>query len=202
MKKSFLCIIFISFSILGQSQNFNLGFGFGTGATYIVEKIDRSIDINYSLPLLTYVSLLHSPSSSYYDFALRFQYLNTAIGGHNWISGRKIDGQVSSLTSIISLEHLKDDKKINLGYSFGLGYTVENYIENLDYGRQAEIRKFLSLYISALAQAKISQKIFIHLEPTFFWTDPINSLRSSSNWYIAGEDLNCLLQIGINFNLK
>jgi len=91
---------------------------------------------------------------------------------------------------------------LNFGYNFGLGYTKENYIEHLIQKTPAATKEFMSIKISGLVSVKISEKIFIQLVPALLWTDPANSLRTPNKWYIAGEGLSFLTQLGFVYSLK
>jgi hypothetical protein len=202
MKSKILFALLLGFSLIGKSQSFDIGFGLGTGTSYIFESKDESVDIDYALPFSAFASLKYIPQSSYFDYKLNFQFINTGIVGRNWESGRPIDGEVSSFTTSLLLEHLNDNKTWNFGYNFGFGYTTENYIEDLDKRSLSYFRKFMSITISGLLSVKVSEKLSLQLIPSFIWTDPVNSFRSADKWYIAGEDLNFLAQIGISYRLK
>ena len=202
MRTKILLTILLGVSFLGKSQNFDIGFGLGTGTSYIYENMDKTVDIKYSPSFSSYVDLKYSPISSYFDLKLNFQYINTGISGLNWESNAPINGEVSSFTSFILLEHLNVKKIWNFGYNLGFGYTTENYIELLDQRTQSEFRKFMSITISGLISIKISEKVSIQLIPSLLWTDPANTFRSSDKWYIAGEDLSFLTQVGFEYRLK
>jgi hypothetical protein len=202
MKTKFLLTILMGFSILGQAQNVEVGFGFGTGATYIFENQDKNVDVSYSAPFSNYAHITYSPEDSYFDLKMNFQYLNSGIEGKNWKTESPIKGEVSSFTSSLMLEHLTNNQTWNFGYNFGFGYTVENYIESFEFGTPSAYRRFMSATVSALLSANISERVSIQLSPSLLWSDPANSFRSSDNWKVAGEDLNFLTQLGFVYKLK
>ena len=105
MRIKILLVILLGTSLLGKAQNFDIGFGLGTGTSYIIESMDESINTKYSLPFSSYVNLKYPPASSYFNLKLNFQYINTEITGLNWKYNTPINGEVSSLTSFLLLEH-------------------------------------------------------------------------------------------------
>ncbi|WP_417610942.1 hypothetical protein [Owenweeksia hongkongensis] len=202
MKTKLIFSFLLGLSLLSKAQHFDVGFGLGTGASYIFENRDQSIDITYSAPFSSYASLKYTPQNSYFDLKLNFQYANSGIQGENWKTRKAIDGEVSSMTTSLMLEHLTGNQRWNFGYNFGFGYTTENYIENLEFRSQSEFRKYMSVTLSGVLAVNVSEKLSIQLIPVLFWSDPANSFRTSNHWYIAGEDLSFLAQIGFVYRLK
>lgn len=197
-----IALILLFASLEGKSQNLEVGFGLGTGSAYIFENADSSIDIDYSAPFSSYLDLKYSKPDSYFGLKLKFQYLNAGIEGKNWKSSNEpIDGDVTSLTSMILLEHLKEQNKWNFGYNFGFGYTHQEFRKDLINLSPVVDRNFMSFNFSGIISSKLNENLALQLEPTLLWTDPVSSFRESDKWEIAGEDLSILMQIGIKYKI-
>ncbi len=113
-----------------------------------------------------------------------------------------INGDVTSLTSLILLEHLKDNNKWNLGYNFGFGYTHQNFRQDLTNSSSGMEINFMSANISGIISSKLNNNLSLQLEPSLLWTDPVGSLRTSDKWQIAGEDLHLLIQLGFTYKIN
>ena len=203
MRKITIVILFFLIATLeGKSQNLEVGFGLGTGSAYLFENNDSDVNIDYSAPFSSYMDLKYSKPDSYFGLKLKFQYLNAAIEGRNWKSSNEpIDGDVTSLTSMILLEHLKENKQWNFGYNFGFGYTHQEFRQDLINSSPIVDRNFMSVNLSGIISSKLNENLALQLEPTLLWTDPVNSFRESDKWEIAGEDLSILMQIGIKYKI-
>ena len=202
MKIKFLFITLLGWGISGNAQNLDVGFGLGSGQAYIFEGRDEGVNVDYSAPFSNYVFLNYIPENSFFNLKLNFQYINSGIEGTNWKTNEKINGEVSSLTTFVIVEHLKDIKRWNFGFNFGFGYTIESFTGDLEFRKQSELRRHMSTSASTLLSVKVSEKTLIQLSPTLIWIDPVNSFRSPENWNIAGEDLNLLVQVGLAYRLK
>ena len=177
MRKITIVILFFLIATLeGKSQNLEFGFGLGTGSAYLFENNDSDINIDYSAPFSSYMDLKYSKPDSYFGLKLKFQYLNAAIEGRNWKSSNEpIDGDVTSLTSMILLEHLKENKQWNFGYNFGFGYTHQEFRQDLINSSPIVDRNFMSVNFSGIVSSKLNENLALQLEPTLLWTDPVNS---------------------------
>ena len=201
-KISLLIVALFLVSLEGKSQHFDVGFGVGSGAAYLVEANDNAVDISYTLPFSSYLDLKYTPAESYFGLKLRFQYLSAGIEGENWKNfNQPIDRDVSSLTTMLMLEHLKEDSTWNIGYQFGVGYTRQSFRQDLTDLSPVIESWYMSLAFSGLLSRKINDKFAVQLEPGLLWTDPVGSLRSSEQWQIAGEDLSVLVQLGVRYTL-
>lgn len=198
-----ITVFFLLTMFEGRSQNVEVGFGLGTGAAYMIENGDRNVDIDYSLPFSSYLDLKYSRPDSYFGVKLKFQYLNAGIKGENWKSfNEPIDGDVTSLTSLILLEHLKEENKWNFGYNFGFGYTHQEFRQDLMNLSPGVESNFMSVNVSGIISSKLTEKLALQIEPTLLWTDPVGSFRHSDKWQIAGEDVSILIQIGVKYKIK
>ena len=204
MKKIIFLIIFTIISFTeGKSQNLELGFGIGSGTTYLIENSDNGVNIDYSTPFSSYVDLKYSKPEKYFGAKLRFQYLNTGIKGTSWKNDSyNIDGEVTSLTTMILLEHLKSDGNWNFGYNFGLGYTNQTFRPDLTNSSDQILSNYMSFNFGGIISRNINENFLLRIEPSVLWTDPINSFRNSDKWQIAGEDISLLIQFGLVYRIN
>lgn len=196
-----LIVIFTNFN--GNAQHLEIGFGLGTGATYLIENGDESVDINYAAPFSSYIDLKYSKEDRYFGVKVRFQYTNTGIEGEDWkISNGEIDGEVAALTTMFLLEHVSTKRSWNFGYNFGVGYTRERIRQRLKDSPFSVESKYLSFNASGIVSKKIGKNLIFRIEQVFLWTDPINSLRGKTYWQIAGEDISAFIQLGITYKIN
>ncbi len=200
MKKYRLLLLFLLLGVFSFAQNSSLNIQVGTGAPYLFESKDQTVDINYSSTFTFQSGWIYQPKDFYFDLHINLQYLNSKIKGTNWESFNLIDGEITSLTTSILLEKMTNNKKLNFGYSFGLGFTVENLIEDLNF-RIKEERNFMTFTIEPIISYSLSEKVSLRLSPKLLWLDPIKSFESADHYYIGGEDITILLQVGINMKL-
>jgi len=198
--KAFLIGTLIVASLQVSAQSFEFELGIGSGQPYLIEHIDRSIDIEHGISANFYSSLIYRNSDSYFDLNLTFLNVNSTVEGTDWINELPLDGQVSTFTSFLSLEHLNEKGLVDIGYSFGLGYTREILYLSKISDIYSE-RNFTSLNISALVGKSFSDRIALNLRPMVIWTNPYNSF-DSSDWSIASEDLSLLLNLGLSYRIN
>ena len=197
-----LFLTLVSFT-KGKSQSLEVGFGIGSGSAYLIENADSGIDIDYSTPFSSYVDLKYSKLESYFGAKVRLQYLNSGIKGTNWKNNRdKINGEVTSLTTLLLLEHLNSDKNWNLGYDFGFGYTNQTLRPDLINASNEVDANYMSLHFGGIVNKKIDGSFSFQIKPSVLWTDPVNSFRNNDKWQIAGEDVSLLLQFGVVYRIK
>jgi len=200
MKKISLLILFMTLGVLSFAQNSSLNIQFGTGTPYLYESNDPTVDIKYSSTLTFQSGWIYHPKDFYFDLHFNFQYLNSKINGLNWKTLNFIDGEISSFTTSLLLEKMTNNEKWNFGYSFGMGVTFENLIEDLN-SRNKEERSFMTFTIEPIMAYDLSEKVTLRLSPKLLWFDPIKSFESPNHYYIGGEDITMLLQIGLNLKL-
>ncbi|MGB0391174.1 MAG: hypothetical protein ACPGD5_06375 [Salibacteraceae bacterium] len=204
-----------------QAQHFDIQYSMGTGGAFIVE--DSQVDnLHYSAPIATYIGFKFTPNESFWNLKLGFQYMKTNVTGFNWEGGynvqqqyydylssyylpvyyydRELDGEVGTYTAMISIEHLKSDKKINLGFDVGMGLTLENFVKNRNYDTEGETNLYMSLKTSVIASFRLGKKTRLQLEPVAFWTNPYNSF-DGKKYQMANEDLSLLLHLGVTYQL-
>ncbi|MFV0591640.1 MAG: hypothetical protein ACK5M7_09665 [Draconibacterium sp.] len=204
MKKLFgIILLLFGIFIAANAQKISVGYGLGSGSMFLFEKNDNAVDISYAAPFASFVNFKYMPESVPINVKIEWQYLNTGITGTNWMSHNAVDGEVSSLTTLLIFEYLKNEKKLNFGGHIGIGYSHENYIENLELRTaKTDKRNFMSISIAGIASLKMSDRFSLQFIPSLLWSDPVNSFRDSSQWNIAGEDLSFLAQVGFSYTLN
>ncbi|SIS63034.1 hypothetical protein SAMN05421768_11613 [Chryseobacterium joostei] len=198
MKFTFTILLLAMYACLyGQSLEYT--FNVGTGATYLVENYDRSININYKTPVSISTDLKFTPKNSNFGILLRYQFTGTGVDGSKWFDefSPSFKAQVNDNSFILLIEYLKkSDKKINFGANFGLGYTKQIIsLENENYTRR---NVFPSLHIGGIISCKINSKLSVKLQPGFQFFDPLNAL-SKNNYHFAKEDIHFLTQVGFSY---
>ncbi len=59
----------------------------------------------------------------------------------------------------------------------------------------------MTFTIEPIISYNLSEKVSLRLSPKLLWFDPIKSFEYPEHYYIGGEDITILLQIGINMKL-
>ncbi len=106
---------------------------------------------------------------------------------------------VETFTFSLLYERLRSDKKFNIGYHFGLGYTQQDFTQIKNRNIPAREDRFISATAAAIYSLRLNEKLRLKLETGVLWTDVSNSFRGSSNWQTAGEDVSFLVQLGISY---
>jgi hypothetical protein len=192
-------ILYISFSSL-NAQSISTGFQFGIGSSYIVENIESGSQFNYEPSFTTGFNFKYVPNEAYFGIKLNLLYVSTTYNG---LTFRNVpyNGEVSSITTSLLLEHLNETKKWNWGYNFGMGFTREDFITNSFFSNAPKRRNFMSISVAGILSYKISEQSSLTLTPTILWTDPINTFRFN-NWYSGGEDASVLFQFGYTYTFN
>ena len=199
--KEILCFSLLFFcSGFSRAQSSSINIQAGSGLPYFFESHDETVDIGYSSTVALQSGWCYQPQDFYFAWRLNFQFVNSRINGDNWETTMPVKGEISSLTTSLLLEKMTSNPKWNVGYAFGFGYTFENYIEDLNL-REGEQRNFLSVTAEPVISYRISEVTSLRFSPKLLWFDPIKSLGPKENWYIGGEDLSLLFQVGVNFRL-
>lgn len=206
MKKIVVLLTLFSCSIT-KAQSIDAGFSSGTGAIYIIENQDKNININYGSPLIVAADIKFTPQNSFFGIKLKYLNLNASLNGDDWqnlnnqsLFVKNFEGTIENSTLSVHLEHISDNKKINIGYNFGLGQTKEKI--NFDKKGVNKIEnEFFILNFGGIIKYSINSKVSLKFEPSFQWNDPINSLHPE-RYRMGSEDINLLFQFGVNYKLK
>jgi hypothetical protein len=205
MRKFILSFLVLT-TIATNAQKLEFGLSVGTGKTYIIEDLDKSIEVEYYLPVSFASDLKFTPFNSKWGIKLRLNYIESAVEGINLPPNmaEPFDGYVSTWTTFLLLENeiLKDYS--SYGFNFGLGFTDEileidvkdpwNYYRN----------KFPTLALGGHYTFKLNDNFDIQILPIFLVQDPyrlIDYLGGIVDPTIAREDLSILINFGIRYNI-
>lgn len=200
-------LFFLICTFKANAQKLDVGLSSGTGLLYIFENNDSNIDIDYKKPLIVSAYIKYTPIHSYFGLKLKFQNLAGKVNGADWqhLNSQtpfvtKFDGFIENSTLLFELEHLKDLPKYSFGYSFGIGTTKEKIYFNTKKTDYIE-SNFMVLNVSDTYIYAITNTLGLKLETSILWNDPITSLNYNRH-NMAGEDVNLLFQIGVNYKIK
>ncbi|SFU45898.1 hypothetical protein SAMN05216480_10476 [Pustulibacterium marinum] len=204
MKSITLLMISLLLSLLhANAQELSVEFGGGTGQAYVYEDADDGVDVSYAVPFSAYAAITYHKPEQYFGMSLRLQYMNAGIEGEDWQQGLStMKGDVTAFSTFVLLEHLKTNNTWNFGYHFGMGYTTEQLRKNLALQEGITTSRYMSLMGAGVVSYELSPSVSFRLAPTLLWTDPVNSLRDSSLWQLAGDDLSWLVQIGVAYHFN
>lgn len=197
-----LTLLLITCVFTGQlfAQNFSVGFDFGAGSSYIGADIDGQEYLNFKAGVTSQVHFKYQPKDAYFGVRLNYQYVNTVFENANYWYNYG-DGDITTSTTSLLLEHLNNEKKWNVGYHFGMGLTRE-VVQNYAYGdNRSYANNFMSMTVGGILNYSIGEVSGIRLTTTALWTDPINTFRPD-NWETGREDISLLFSLGYVYSFK
>lgn len=199
-----LLLLFVSLAANAQTLEFSMSTG--SGKTYIFESFDRSVNVNYGMPLSLTSAFKYTPAESKWGLKLRLQFVESSIKGINWssTSNPDIDGFVYSWTSSFIIENNIPATNSAYGISFGLGITNETLSPVKNDKWYDEITKYPSLILGAHWDFRLNNNLDFQILPIVMVQDPFRSLGhlfGKMDARIAREDLSVLLNFGVRYNL-
>jgi len=190
MKSFFILIILcISVSVIGQRIDF--GLSLGTGKSYLFESINKSVNVNYSLPMSIITEAKLTPKGKSWGIKLRLHNVESTVKGENLVDKSFLNGYVNSVTTSLLLENEIAKNKYNYGFNFGFGLTKET-IQPQQFSTIKTDRNFTSFTFGGHVSYKLNKDLDFQILPTLLWQDPfktIGVLTSSRKANFAGEDL-------------
>lgn len=199
--KKHLKLLFILLVInTAYSQNLKIGTTIGSGFFALEEHNDKNLNMSFSTPLSfsLSVSILDNNNS----FGLKTLYADSRVEGNNWLTNEKIDGLVSLSNYFGYYEKFWVKNKLSHSFLFGLGYTNENYLTQLE--SQPKIRTYASLLLGYSLNYSITDRLNLRTKITPLVTDVFNGFRYFlSDWegQSVGEDIHLLISFGIDYKL-
>lgn len=183
------------------AQKLEVGFGTGSGKTFIVEDAGNNTNFNYNVPFSMFGEIAFVFEDSFFNLKLRGQYVYSGIKSYNNLGNDFVAQRdyVNSYTTYLLVEHLKSDKNWNFGYSTGFGLSRESSFVQLSqegtYGINTQ--QFMNFLFSGMVSKRISNSLKLTIEPTIIWSDVVGTFGRT--WQARGEDINALLQVGMRY---
>ena len=189
-------------SAFGQKLDFSLSAG--TGKSYIFESIDKSVDVNYSLPMSLITEVKFTPKNKSWGLKLRVHHLQSSVTGENWENKTPLNGYINSLTTSLLLENEITKRKFSYGVNFGMGLTKETVQQQQYNSYDKKNSSYASLILGGHLSYKLSKDFDFQILPTLIWQDPfktIGVLTGNRKANFAGEDLSALINFGIRYRI-
>ena len=203
MKKIYL-LLFLLCTITSFAQKVDFSLSAGTGKVYIYESADKSVDVNYSLPLSLMSELKFTPRQKNWGLKLRVQNIQSTITGVNWMTYKPLNGYINSLTTSLLLENDIVKKNFSYGFNFGLGVTKETIQRQQNNPDDKVSSSYASFNLGGHFSYSLSPDFDLQLLPTLLCQDPFKSMgviTGNRRANFAGEDLSALINIGIRYKL-
>ena len=203
MKKTIVTLLtFWTISALGQKFDFALSAG--TGKTYIFESLDKSVNVNYSLPMSLMTEVKFTPKEKSWGLKLRLHHLESGITGVNWESSTPLNGYINTLTTSLLLENEVIKSKFSYGFNFGLGITKETVQPQQYSSFNKSTASYASVYFGGYLSWKLSKDFDFQIQPILLWQDPFKTIgvvTGKRNANFAGEDLSAVINFGIRYRM-
>ena len=200
--KKFILTILACWTLTAFGQKLDFSLSAGTGKTYIFESLDKSVNVNYGLPLSLISELKFTPKGRSWGLKLRMQHLQSSLTGENWVNKTPLDGYASSLTTSLLLENEVTKNKSSYGFNFGLGITIETIQQQQYNSLDKTNSNYPGITLGGHYTYKLSKDFDFQIQPILFWQDPfkcIGILTGSRTANFAGEDLSAIVNFGIRY---
>lgn len=195
-------IICLLVCISVSAQALTIAAGGGAGKAYIFEDADAASDVEYSSAISLFMEAGYQFDDSNNRLKIRLQQMQADIGGQDFRTNESVSGLLDTFTVLMMFESLSADRAFNLGYQYGMGYSLQQLETSPGIMAVVAEDRFMSLMGSAIASFRLKESLCLKLEIIGFWTDPISTVRGNDLWQTAGEDLSLLAQIGISYRFK
>lgn len=202
--KKFMLLVLGSCALTAIGQKLDFSLSAGTGKTYIFESLDKTVNVNYSLPMSLMTELKFAPANKTWGLKLRMLDLQSGLTGKNWLDNTPLNGYVSSMTTSFLLENEVQKRNTSVGLNFGMGMTRET-LQPQQYdpsGRRIII--YPSVTLGAHLSYQINNDFDFEIQPVLLWQDPfktIGVLTGARKANLAGEDLSAAVNFGIRYKL-
>lgn len=137
------------------------------------------------------------------SFGIKMHYVDSRVKGINWLTDREIDGVVSLSSWFAYYEKFRKKRKVSHSFLFGVGFTNENYVMQLE--ERPKIRNYASLMLGYSFNYSISDRLSFRTEVTPVVTDLFSGVRYFlSDWrgQSVGEDVHLFINIGMEYSFK
>ena len=200
-----LILVFLLFSTtFSFGQKLDFGLSVGTGKSYLFESIDRTVNVNYGVPISFMTEIKFTPKDKNWGIKLRVHNVESTLKGENWVNKTPLNGYINSITTSLILENEISKKCFSYGFNFGLGLTKETIQQQQYYSFDKSVQNYTSLSVGGHFTHKISKDFDFQILPTLLWQDPfktIGYLTGKRNANFAGEDLTMTINFGLRYRL-
>jgi hypothetical protein len=202
--KSLLLAFALSTTLCATAQKLDFSLSAGSGKTYTFESIDKTVNVNYGLPLSLMTEIKFTPKHKTWGVKARVHQLQSTLAGENWVKKTPLDGYINSLTTSLLIENEIVKNQFSYGFNFGLGMTKE-IIQPQQYSSfDRSTATYSSVVLGGHLSYKLSRDFDFQVQPTLLWQDPFKSIgvltaRRKANF--AGEDLSAVVNFGIRYTL-
>lgn len=189
MKKHFVSLMILCLiSIHGKSQILEGQVGMGSGLMNLVEQFEGSPS-SFSLPFSYAFGLSMAENDSSLALIVLYNQLEYRIQSELFVPN-----QVVSLRSFqLGVEKINRSENTAFGYKATTGIGVEHR------NPFSDKEPFICLSASMLISQRITDKLRFEAQPGLYWADIANSLRGSSYWDTAGEDVSLIVNVGLRY---
>jgi len=203
MRKSFLaCLLFSTTLSFGQRVDF--GVSVGSGKSYLFESKDKSVDVQYGVPMSLITEVKYTPKDKNWGLKLRVHNVESTVKGENWETRTPLNGYINSITTSLILENEIPKKHFSYGFNFGFGLTKETIQQQQYLSFYNATRNYTSFSVGAHYTLKINKNFDFQILPTFLLQDPFKSIgviTGARKANFAGEDLTMTINFGLRYRL-
>ena len=203
MRKSILAFLLFS-TTFSFGQKLEFGLSVGSGKSYLFESIDKTVNVNYGVPISFMTEIKFTPNDKNWGIKLRAHNVESTLNGQNWVNRTPLNGYINSITTSLILENEISKKYFSYGFNFGLGLTKETIQQQQYYSYNRAVQNYTSASVGGHLTHKISKNFDFQILPTLLWQDPfktISYLIGKRNANFAGEDLTMTINFGLRYRL-
>jgi len=203
MKKTILAFLLFS-TTFAFGQKIDFGLSLGTGKSYLFESIDKTVNVNYGVPISLMTEIKFTPKDKTWGVKLRVHNVESTLKGENWVNRKPLNGYINSITTSLLLENEIAKKHFSYGFNFGFGLTKETIQQQQYNSFDKAVQNYTSLSVGGHFTHKISKNFDFQILPTLLWQDPfktIGYLSGVRNANFAGEDLTMTVNFGLRYRL-
>lgn len=201
--KTLILSAFALCTVHTNAQNLDFAISVGTGKIYVVESLDKTVNVNYSLPMSLLAEIKYRPLHKNWGLKLRLQQIQSDITGENWVDKSPLNGYINSFSISLLLENEITRKKYSYGFNFGMGITKETIQAQKHDPNTLTDSGFPTVTAGGHLAFKLSNDLDFQIQPVLLCHDPFKSIKfllGSRDGNLAGEDISGLINFGIRYH--
>jgi len=200
-----LLALFLTFIARLNAQSFEMAAAIGISRPYLIESIEEKEELKIGLaPVLkTSIKFIPESTNNYWGIKLSVQYIETRVEGMTLITHKPINGFLSNTSFFMLFEKVKPFKNtsnIQFIQAYGIGLSVENYLESAE--EIPRKNNYASLLLNWGLKFPLSQGFSFTAKGELFASDFIKGIHYlAGNWsgQSAGEDISLNLLFGLDY---